>query len=169
MRLAERLAAQRQPLRDAEAVLLVDDREPQPRQLDVLLEQRVGADRELRLAAGDRRAALRAAPSPAWPPDSQAIVTPQPSSHCRELAVVLLGEDLGRRHERHLPAALDRLQRRERGDDRLAAADVALQQPLHRLARFEVVADLAPDALLRARELERHPREQRAGQRRRCR
>ena len=61
--------------------------------------------------------------------------------------------------------ALDRLQRGERGDDRLAAADVALQQPLHRRRALEVVADLAPHALLRARQLERHAREQRAGQR----
>ncbi len=57
---------------------------------------------------------------------------------------MLLGEDFGRRHERGLVAGLDRLQRGERGDDRLAAADVALQQALHRLAAREVAADLAP-------------------------
>ena len=83
----------------------------------------------------------------------------------RELAVVLLGEDLGRRHQRDLPAGLDRLQRGQRRDDRLAAADVALQQALHRHRPLEVVADLPPDALLRPRQLERHAREQLAGER----
>ena len=77
---------------------------------------------------------------------------------------MLFGEDLGRRHERDLLAALDRLQRRERRDDRLAGADVALQQPLHRRRMLEVVRDLAPHALLRARQLERHAREQRLRQ-----
>ena len=78
---------------------------------------------------------------------------------------MLLGENLGRRHERDLPSGLDRLQRGERRDDRLAAADVALQQPLHRHRPLEIVADLPPDALLRPRELERHAREQLAGER----
>ncbi len=72
---------------------------------------------------------------------------------------MLLGEDFGRRHERHLIARLDRLQRGQRGDDRLAAADVALQQPLHRLGAREIAADLGDDALLRARQRERQARQ----------
>jgi len=50
VRLGEPLAAQREPLGDTEPVLLVDDRQPQPGQSDAFLEQRVRADRELRLA-----------------------------------------------------------------------------------------------------------------------
>jgi hypothetical protein len=68
---------------------------------------------------------------------------------------VLLGEDLGRRHERRLPAAFRGEDRREDRDDRLAAPDVALQEPAHRPPRAEVLADLADDALLRGRERER--------------
>ena len=91
----------------------------------------------------------------------------------RQLAVVLLGEDFRRRHERDLLARFDGLQRGQRRDDRLAGADVALQQPLHRRRALQVMRDLAPHALLRARQLERHALEQlprqraRAGQHRR--
>ena len=49
--LGERLA-----LLDAEAVLLVDDRDGEVGELDVALDQRVRADRDLRLAARDRGA-----------------------------------------------------------------------------------------------------------------
>ena len=55
---------------------------------------------------------------------------------------MLLGQDLGRRHERHLQAVLHRHQRRQQRDDRLAGADVALQQPVHRLRPLHVVDDL---------------------------
>ena len=63
-----------------------------------------------------QRARLRA--FACMPPDSHATATPQRVQPLGELAVVLLGEDFGRRHQRDLPAALDRLQRGQRGDDR---------------------------------------------------
>ena len=44
---------------------------------------------------------------------------------------VLAREDLGRRHQRRLAAGLDRVQHGQQGDHRLAAADIALQQPQH--------------------------------------
>ena len=71
---------------------------------------------------------------------------------CAIVAVVLLGEDLGRRHERHLQAVLHRHERREQRDDRLAGADVALQQPVHRRGPLHVVDDLlrAPSAARRS-------------------
>ena len=164
MRLAHGLAAELQALRDAETVLLVDDREPQARQQDLVLEQRVRADREHRVAARDRRERLlpRLGRQAAGQPrelDGQAV------EPMRELAEVLLGQDFGGRHERDLPSGLDRLQRGQRRDDRLAAADVALQQALHRHRALQVVADLAPDALLRPRQLERDAPEKRPGQR----
>ena len=48
---------------------------------------------------------------------------------------VLLGERLGRRHQRRLVARLERPQHRVEGDDGLAAPDLPHQQPLHRPAR----------------------------------
>ena len=67
---------------------------------------------------------------------------------------MLLGEDLGRRHERRLKAAFGGEDRREDGDDRLPAPDVALEEPAHRAARAEVPADLPDHTLLRRRQRE---------------
>ncbi len=77
-----------------------------------------------------------------------------------QLAEVLLGEDLGRRHQRALPARADRGGRRQRRDDGLAGADVALQQPVHRLRQREVGRDLVDDTALRAGQRERQCRQQ---------
>ena len=135
-------------------MLLVDDRETEPGELDLLLEERVRPDGDLDLAVGDR--GDRRAPLPrrqcAGEPRHLEAERPQP---LRELAVVLLGEDLGRRHHRRLPAALDGAHRRGRGNDRLAAADVALKETVHRMGGGEVALDLAPRAGLRTRQLER--------------
>ena len=73
---------------------------------------------------------------------------------------MLFGENFGRCHERDLASAFDRLKRGERGDDRLARADVALQQSLHRRRAFQIAADFGPNALLRTRQFEWHAREQ---------
>ena len=54
---------------------------------------------------------------------------------------VLLGERLGRRHQRGLGAGLDRAQHRVERDDGLAGADLAHQQPLHRPVAGDVVVD----------------------------
>ena len=59
---------------------------------------------------------------------------------------MLLGEQLGGRHDRRLIAVLHREQRREQRDDRLAAADVALQQALHAALAAHVGEDLAQHA-----------------------
>ena len=56
---------------------------------------------------------------------------------------VLLGEHLGRRHQRALVTALHRGEQRRDGHDRLAGADVALQQPVHRVRSGEIGLDLA--------------------------
>ena len=64
---------------------------------------------------------------------------------------VLLGQNLGRRHERHLQAVLHRDERGQQRDDRLAGADVALQQPVHRLRPLQVVDDLLQRLLLARR------------------
>ena len=68
---------------------------------------------------------------------------PSGASNARHRSHVLLGEQLGRRHDRRLIAVLDREQRGEQRDDRLAAADVALQQTLHAPIAAHVGDDLA--------------------------
>ncbi|KGS71199.1 hypothetical protein X979_6010 [Burkholderia pseudomallei MSHR7527] len=160
-----RLRPQREPLLDAEAVLLVDDHEPEPREFDGVLNHRVRADHELRGAERGRleRRALVLRLQAAGEPRDRHAERLEPAA---QLARVLLGEDFGGRHQRGLVAGVDRLRGRERRDDRLAAADVALQQALHRVRLREVVRDLRDDALLRGRERKRQRRVQARGQRR---
>ncbi len=68
---------------------------------------------------------------------------------------VLLGQRLGRRHQRAAVAAFDRAQERVQRDHGLARADVALEEPLHRRGAAEVGVDLGDRALLVGRELGR--------------
>ncbi len=73
----------------------------------------------------------------------------------RDVQEVLLGKDLGRRHEGHLQPVLHGHERRQQRDDRLAGAHVALQQPVHRLRALQVVDDLLQRLLLAVRQTER--------------
>ena len=73
---------------------------------------------------------------------------------------MLLGEQFGGRHERHLPGIAERQRRRRRGHRGLAATDVALHQPRHRLRELEVCVDLDQHARLRGREAERQRAQQ---------
>ncbi len=107
-----------------------------------------------RLAARARRHA----------PGEQQGLEPERGEPAHEILRVLLGEEFRRRHQRGLEAGLDRVRGRERGDDRLAGADVALHQPHHGVRHREVRAHFAEDALLRAGQRETGAREQRAGE-----
>ena len=69
--------------------------------------------------------------------------------------VMLRREDLGRRHQRRLVAVLNRDQHRLHRDDRLAGADIALQQPAHGFGAAHVFGDLRQRPLLRASGMER--------------
>src|SRR5262249_51269668 len=80
-------------------------------------------------------------------------------------AHVLLGEELRGDHDRGLVSVLDREQRGEQRDDGLAAADVALQQPLHAAVAGHIGDDLANGAHPRAGELERKTLAQLRGER----
>ncbi len=149
-----RLRRDRRPLRDAEAVLLVDHDEAEAPELDGVLEERVRPDEHVDAAAGERVEDLRAglalhAAGQELGAETRLAEDPE------DRRKVLLGEDLGRRHERRLKAALGGEDRREDGDDRLPAPDVALEEPAHRAARAEVLADLPDHALLRRRQRER--------------
>jgi hypothetical protein len=137
------ILCQRAPLLDAEAMLLVDDRDREVRQLDVLLDQRVRAD-------DDRR--VRAA---AHGPRQQRDADAQLGADRLDGEEVLLGERLRRRHQRALSPGLDRTQERVQRDDRLARADVALQEALHRHGLREIAVELGDRGFLVGRQLER--------------
>ncbi len=68
---------------------------------------------------------------------------------------VLLGERLGRGHQRALVAALDPTQERVQRDRRLPRPHVALEQPLHRRRPREVAVEVGDRPLLVLGELER--------------
>ena len=158
------LAPQLQPLRHAEAVLLVDDRQPQPGEVHIVLDHRLGADHQPGFARGDAFDHL--APATAFaaagqPGDAHA----QRLQPLHQLAEMLLGQQLGGCHQRALPARVDRHGGSERGDHGLARAHIALQQAVHRHRAFagsagvgrahQVAGDLLGDAALGGGELER--------------
>ena len=72
---------------------------------------------------------------------------------------MLLGEKLGRRHERGLRSGGRRDARGERRDHRLARPHVSLEQARHRHAPGEILADLSKRPLLRAGQREGQPRD----------
>ncbi len=151
------LVGQRAALQHAEAVLLVDHDQRQRLEGDVVLDQGVRSDDELHLPGGD----LGQQPAPpglAEPAGEQRDAEAGPEEPALERAHVLLGEDLGRRHQRHLEAVLHRHERGQRGDDGLAGSDIALQQPLHRPGPLQVGDDVAQRRPLPLGQFERQPR-----------
>ena len=103
----------------------------------------------------DLARAARGAPRSPVDPVSSATRKRDACSSREMFDEMLLGQDLGRRHERHLQAVLHRDERREQRDDGLAGADVALQQPVHRLRPLQVVDDLLERLLLPGGQPER--------------
>src|SRR5882672_10612423 len=98
--------AQREALRHAETVLFVDDREAERAERNLLLEERVSPQGDLRLPRSDRGAssfALFLALTARQPGDLHSERR-QPFA---ELAKMLLGENLRWRHHRGLHAVLD--------------------------------------------------------------
>src|SRR5262249_9867467 len=134
---ARALAEEPGAVRDPEAVLLVDDDERQPPEPDGRLDEGMRADDHVdrpALEAREDRLARLAADPPGQERDADAGPS-QPGGEARH---VLLGEDLGRRHERALKAVARGEEQREPGDDRLPAADVSLEESRHRAAGAHV-------------------------------
>ena len=94
------------------------------------------------------------------PRHAQAALREQGVQPADQLAEVLRRQDLGRRHQRALKAGVDTTCGCQRSDHRLAGADVALQQPMHRNRSFQVARDLFADTLLRTGQCERQDRHQ---------
>ena len=137
------LASSARALRDAEAVLLVDHADAEPGELDRRLDQRVGADDQAQLAAGEpargprggarpgspRSAARTAIGSSAEQPVEGRPRAARPGSRSAPSAPP--GSPLP------APAAS-----RRAATTVLPRPDLAHQQPLHRLAGVEVGVDL---------------------------
>ncbi len=141
-------------LADAEAMLLVDDRQAEARELDRLADDGVRADDDLGHSPADRVVDL---PLPGRRERSgqELGANAQPVEQRREAGVVLAGEDLGRRHQHGLPAGADRRGQAHGGDRGLPAADVALEQAPHRPFRRQVGHDRVDRRPLVAGQVER--------------
>ena len=116
---------------DAEPLLLVDDQQAQILELHVRRRQPVRADEDVELPVGralqDLLLLLRRAEPRERRDRERELRHPG-----RERAAVLLGEHRRRHQHGHLVAGVDRLERRADRHLRLAEADVAAQQPVHR-------------------------------------
>ena len=145
---------ERRPLLDPEPVLLVDDDQQQPGELDLALEQRVGADDEARIARCDPLAA-GALLGGRHVARHEIDVQRERLDQRPHGGGVLLGERLGRRHQRRLAARFDGAQHRVHRDRGLARADVADQQAPHRARVHDIAIDLPDRARLPERERER--------------
>ena len=146
---AEQLAA----LRHAEALLLVDHGQVEAPEAHVPREQRVGADRELRRAAGERIERL-APPRRRQRAGHENGREPRALEHGSQTVEVLLREQLRGRHEHRLASTFGGQEHREQGDDGLTRPDVPLQETVHPPVGTHVRVDLAEDSGLCSCQLE---------------
>ncbi len=140
-------------LADAEFVLLVDDDEAELGEADVFLDDGVGADDEVDFAGGDFGEGFLAF---AWghAADQEQVADAAGFEERGECGGVLAGEDFGGGHEGGLVAAGDADEHGVNGDDGFAAADVALQEAVHRRFGREVGGDFGDGGALAGGPLE---------------
>ncbi len=136
----------------AKPMLFVDDNQRERGELHAFLEQGMSADHDGRVPLADSRqgGGARLAGLPAG---EQGDGDTQGFEPTLEIQRVLVGEQFGGRHERHLPAQLHRLGGGESRHQRLAAADVALYQAQHGFRVAQVLFYLTKYARLRRRQL----------------
>ena len=135
------LIGQHQPLPDPEAVLFIDDGKAEVVELHRILEQRMGADDDADPPGGEAAQNLlplrplhRTGQQPHLDPCGQAELGQRPQ--------MLPRQQFGGRHQRALRARFDRAEHRQHRDQRLARADIALQQAQHAAGGGHVGADL---------------------------
>ena len=141
------------PLADAELVLLVDHHQGELGELDVVLDHRLRAHHHVQLPGRD----LLQDPAPLFGSESADQLRPADVAAGQQLFQregVLPGEDFGGGHQHGLVSVGDRQQHGVDGHDRLAAAHVALQQPVHRQRGGHVAGDFSDRLLLPGGQLE---------------
>ena len=148
------LAVECRALTNAEAVLLVHDRDRQAVEGHVLLDQRVGPDDQRELAGGQLGQHV-GAPRPRGRARQQRRGHRLPTEQALDRGEVLLRQRLGRCHQRGLHPVLDGAQHGGQRHDRLARPHLAHEQPLHRTLVGEIVEYLLDGAGLVAGRLER--------------
>ena len=131
---------QREPLMHAEPMLLVDHHKSEVAERDGLLEQRVRADENVDATFCERGKDLFPLSAFLAAAEERDLQSCRRSEAANRLEV-LACQQLGRRHERGLRAGLHRGRHGEQGNDGLAAADIALQEPQHAVGIGEIGVD----------------------------
>ena len=149
------LGAQGGALGHAEAVLLICDDHAEAGKAGLLREQGMCADddvREAELRRLARAALLRSAHLPRQEHRADAETLKQRG----EAVKMLPGQDLRRGQQRGLHAVFCSETGSRGGDHRLAAANIALHEPVHRFSRLHIAHSVRNGAFLRTR---RHKRQ----------
>ena len=134
-------------LEDAKAVLLVNGEETEAGECNVVFDERVRADDELGFAGADAikdGGFLRSFQAADEEFDAISRLGEDASGGKK----MLHGENFGGRHESGLRAVFDGDDGGLERDDGLAAADVALEETIHRSRFFQVGGDFGENALL---------------------
>jgi hypothetical protein len=148
------LGAELGPLQDAETMLLVDHDQTQRPKSYALLDERVRTDDQADLTRGDgfqKIVSLTLLERRGQKSDP----IPGSTQNPRDVREMLLRQHLGGNHERDLRPVFHHDHRRQDGDNRLSRADVALQQPLHRARRRQLLGDGLQDCSLSVRQTKR--------------
>ena len=132
---------------DSEMLLLVDDDEPEPLELDAFRQQRMGADDDVDRAVGEALLGLLRLGGGDQARQA-ADIEREAVEALDEVRVMLAGEQGRRADQRDLPARHRHDEGGAKRDLGLAEADVAAHQPVHRLAGFEVGEHVGDRAVL---------------------
>ena len=89
---------------------------------------------------------------PSWPANRKV------TEHVGDRPKMLLRKHFGRCEQRRLPAGVDDREHRAQRNDRLAGADFALQEAMHRMVGRNLGSNQFADAALTVREFERQSR-----------
>ena len=151
-----RLLAKLRPLRDAEFMLLVNNHQTEIPKFNISLQQRDGPDNNVHLARTDCLQNLRSLSAGQSTRDHHPfdVAVLQVSLDTEEM---LAGQNLRRRHDRHLHLIGDRQQCGVQRDHGFTRAHVALQQSIHRLRFTHIGNDFRDTRILIGGEQKRKP------------
>ncbi len=133
-------------------MLFVHDHQPDFRELHRLFQQCMGADNQMSVALSD------------MPPDfALAVLLERPGQQDNPIAsvfqdssripVVLLRQDFGGSHQRHLVTVLDGNDRGFESDNRFAGTHISLQQSPHGIRLLHVGGNFLEHVFLRVRRM----------------
>jgi hypothetical protein len=140
-------------LANAEAVLFVDDGDPEACEPDGVLDECLSADDELHGAIGDATEEF-ATSGGGESAEEQTAGDPAGAEELIECFPVLCGEDFGGGHEDCLSTGGDGSEQCVDGDGGFSGADIGLEEPVHGLRSVKISDDLTNGFVLSGGEAE---------------